>query len=632
LLAPVLAAALMLPSAANAAIPISALDQPYTQNFDTLAALNTSSSLPTGWEFGEQGASANASYTAGDGDSPTGDTYSYGGATNDRAFGTLRDDNLRSTIGASFRNDTGTPIYWLTIELTGEQWRVGQANGIDSLKFEYSSDATSLLDPVPWQADAAANVARVTSGATVGARDGNEPANRETVRAHLPINVPPGAEFWIRWVDQDQAGGADQGLAIDDLSLTAGGPRPIGGVGVAYRETFDTLAPSGVVNVRTPPGWTFRETPGTSGSAFDSKYRADSGLSTVGDVYSYGPAGTGNADRAFGGLRSDFFAPVIGGAFQNRTGATIEALSVSYQGQHWRSGGSNNEDKLLASYSVGATGLTSGSWNSVPALNFLTPTPSSTAGPRDGTVSTNRRAVAAVVPVSIPNGAIFWIRWEDHDIPGSTDDGLAVEDVSVTALAPDADADTVPDAADNCPSLANADQVNSDGAADGGDVCDGDDDNDGVPDADDPFPLDPSRPARTEPDVTGSGGDAVTDTAPTISGPARGRARVNRRRFFRVPRTTIGCGTGAAACSVKARATGVLRRTAAARSVRVAGRSFTLGAHTTSGIRLKLTRKAFRHVKRKRLLKVTVTTTVTRGAAIVAKTTIVRLRPRGSGQ
>jgi N-acetylneuraminic acid mutarotase len=58
-----------------------------------------------------------------------------------------------------------------------------------------------------------------------------------------------------------------------------------------------------------------------------------------------------------------------------------------------------------------------------------------------------------------------------------------------TASAPvDTDLDTVPDATDNCPSDANADQIDSDG--DGlGDACDADDDNDGILDGDDDSPA-----------------------------------------------------------------------------------------------------------------------------------------------
>jgi hypothetical protein len=50
---------------------------------------------------------------------------------------------------------------------------------------------------------------------------------------------------------------------------------------------------------------------------------------------------------------------------------------------------------------------------------------------------------------------------------------------------PDSDADTVPDGDDNCPEVANTTQVNSDNMPDGGDACDIDDDNDTVLDTGD---------------------------------------------------------------------------------------------------------------------------------------------------
>lgn len=56
---------------------------------------------------------------------------------------------------------------------------------------------------------------------------------------------------------------------------------------------------------------------------------------------------------------------------------------------------------------------------------------------------------------------------------------------------PDGDSDLIPDDCDNCPAVANANQINTDGDAEG-DACDEDDDNDGVPDSNDPDPLDPN--------------------------------------------------------------------------------------------------------------------------------------------
>jgi hypothetical protein len=52
----------------------------------------------------------------------------------------------------------------------------------------------------------------------------------------------------------------------------------------------------------------------------------------------------------------------------------------------------------------------------------------------------------------------------------------------------DADCDGIPDASDNCPTVANPSQTNTDGDSQG-DACDLDDDNDGVPDTSDNCPL-----------------------------------------------------------------------------------------------------------------------------------------------
>lgn len=59
---------------------------------------------------------------------------------------------------------------------------------------------------------------------------------------------------------------------------------------------------------------------------------------------------------------------------------------------------------------------------------------------------------------------------------------------------------------DNCPSNANVDQLNTDGDAQG-DVCDADDDNDGVSDISDAFPLDATEWLDTDGDGVGNNAD-----------------------------------------------------------------------------------------------------------------------------
>jgi hypothetical protein len=203
-------------------VSLSSFGVPYTQDFNTLANSGTSSTLPTGWTFSETGSNANGLYAAGTGSSNTGDTYSFGASSSsERALGGLRSGNLIPLFGVEFRNDTGSTIASLAIAYTGEQWRLGNAGRADRLDFQYSLDATSLTNGTWQDFDALDFTSPDTSGST-GLRDGNNPANRALLSAILPLTVPAGMTFWLRWVDSDAAG-ADDGLAVDDFSLTAWG-------------------------------------------------------------------------------------------------------------------------------------------------------------------------------------------------------------------------------------------------------------------------------------------------------------------------------------------------------------------------------------------------------------------------
>ncbi len=197
----------------------------YSQDFDTLAnSGTTNSTLPTGWLLNETGGGArdNEQYAADTGASNTGDTYSYGATgSTERAFGSLRSGTLIATYGACFSNATGSTLNSFGIAYTGEQWRLGTASRTDQLDFQYSVDATSLTTGTWVDVDALDFVTPNT--ATTGAKDGNAAANRTSITAPVSgLNIASGATFCIRWNDAD-ASGADDGLAIDDFSLTVGG-------------------------------------------------------------------------------------------------------------------------------------------------------------------------------------------------------------------------------------------------------------------------------------------------------------------------------------------------------------------------------------------------------------------------
>jgi hypothetical protein len=192
----------------------------YTQDFNSLVSSEFSSSTPFGWNFLETGINANTTYSAGTGSSTTGNTYSFGtGTDSDRAFGGLRSGNLIPTIGASFTNEGATAIESLQINYVGEQWRLGTVNRVDQLDFQYSLNATTL-NLGTWMDHHALDFTTpfIT---TVGSRDGNVAANRTLLSSSLNgLNLGVGETIWIRWTDLD-AFDSDDGLAIDDFSLTA---------------------------------------------------------------------------------------------------------------------------------------------------------------------------------------------------------------------------------------------------------------------------------------------------------------------------------------------------------------------------------------------------------------------------
>lgn len=170
-----------------------------------------------------------------------------------------------------------------------------------------------------------------------------------------------------------------------------------------------------------PTGWAFSE----AGTNADGTVATGSGGSNSGNTYFLGTTG----DYAFGGLRSGSLIPTFGAEFRNNTGLTITRLNISYTGETWRVGSANRSDSLTFQYSLDATSLTTGTWVSVSALNYVNPGQATGSG----SLQHSANLSSSITSLSIAAGSTFWIRWNDTDAT-SSDDAMGVDNFSLTAV------------------------------------------------------------------------------------------------------------------------------------------------------------------------------------------------------
>ncbi len=109
------------------------------------------------------------------------------------------------------------------------------------------------------------------------------------------------------------------------------------------------------------------------------------------------------------------------------------------------------------------------------------------------------------------------LNFQDTQAQGTNGDGGGVRIQytmeMVASPGDDIDQDGIEDLADNCPTVSNVDQLNTDGLNGGGDVCDTDDDNDGSFDVTDNCPLN-SNADQADNDNDGIGNVCDTDYVP----------------------------------------------------------------------------------------------------------------------
>ena len=200
-----------------------------------------------------------------------------------------------------------------------------------------------------------------------------------------------------------------------------------------YSENFDSMGTG--TEASPPSGWFAGSTKrggnadATNGALFVvATLDFDAGGSTTGTNYSYGAVG--DTDRALGSLTSANAAGsnrVTEVRFINNTGLSITGLSIHYDGEEWRDGGTNWANQLTMHFSLdGTTFAAMGD-----QFTFTAPV-NGTSGAKDGNLAANRVAnIGGAFATSIDNGASFYLRWVDLDDPGS-DDGLAIDNFTLT--------------------------------------------------------------------------------------------------------------------------------------------------------------------------------------------------------
>jgi hypothetical protein len=199
----------------------------YFQTFDSLSTgtSTSSNSLPIGWYVFESGTggAVDGKYIADDGGNPGGNIYAYGtGTQSERALGMLQSGTLAPTIGVRFTNNTGATLSGGNLSYFAEFWRRGDTGRSDRLDFQYSTNATSLS--LGTWVDVSALGYSSPAGSTTGSLVGN--ANRTQISGTLSgLSVADGGDIWFRWVDFPLSG-ANDGIAVDDLSFTPNTPVP----------------------------------------------------------------------------------------------------------------------------------------------------------------------------------------------------------------------------------------------------------------------------------------------------------------------------------------------------------------------------------------------------------------------
>jgi len=208
------------------------------ESFDSLdntpagGGSGTGTTFPTSWEAGIMPAvgmpTPLTQYTTSDGSPPiSADVFSWGSAeSNENSFGFKGSQNAtgdQRAIGVEFANAfSNTTFIQINISARGEQWHQGVSDQPTTLRFEYSIDATNVIDnTATWIANTDLDIVlpKVSgAGPNGNALNGNSFTNQVFIGDTFDARIEPGETLFIRWLHEED--GSDHGGGIDFFRLT----------------------------------------------------------------------------------------------------------------------------------------------------------------------------------------------------------------------------------------------------------------------------------------------------------------------------------------------------------------------------------------------------------------------------
>lgn len=142
------------------------------------------------------------------------------------ALGTLRSSSSTglTAFGMQLTNSAGSAIGSFSVSYLGQQWQ-DNTGGVDTLTFQYSTDATSLTTGT-WTTVSSLSFSSVQDTNTGTnyvslAATGSSTAPGATVSGSISgLSLSNGSTIWFRWVDENNSG-IDDALTIDNLSISS---------------------------------------------------------------------------------------------------------------------------------------------------------------------------------------------------------------------------------------------------------------------------------------------------------------------------------------------------------------------------------------------------------------------------